>query len=183
MSVRSVACGKVPCSRHQYISVARRLPRTVSEEKLARGLELIAKASPLVEDPESISVAYLPCLLVPISLVAILPHSATYPIFRLHTPEEVLLLMQIRRHIVAKKRKETRNRKSLVAIPQDLEVHRVAIVQIAQEADGRVDWDQEQDPDDVFLLGRFEVVGGMLPDQYKSYDETDEAKDCAEDEA
>lgn len=86
------------------------------------------------------------------------------PILRLHRPEEDLLLVQIRRDIVAQQREKARDGERLVAIPQDLVVDRVLIVQIAQEADSAVYGDHKQDADDVFLLKGFQVAGRMLED-------------------
>ena len=57
------------------------------------------------------------------------------------------------------------------------------VVQIAQEADGTVDGDHEQDADDVFLLEGLEVAGGVLEDEEEGDEDADEAEDCGDDEA
>ena len=66
---------------------------------------------------------------------------------------------------MAQQRKETGYCKSLVAIPQDLEVDRMLVEVVGEEGNGRVDGDHEQYTDDVPLLPWFEVVSAMPPNE------------------
>ena len=84
---------------------------------------------------------------------------APEPVDRRQRTEELLLLVQARRHVLAHEREETRNRESLVAVSQHLEVDCVPVIQDAEEGHRRVNWDHKQDADDVLLLAGHEVVG------------------------
>lgn len=58
------------------------------------------------------------------------PKHPPKPILRHNPSKVILLLMQIRRDIMAQQRKETRNRKRLIAVPQHLEVDRFAVEEV-----------------------------------------------------
>ena len=66
--------------------------------------------------------------------------------------------MQIRRDVMAQEREETAYCKGLVASFQNIKVHGMLIVEVAQEGDHTIDGYQEEDADDVSLLVGFEVV-------------------------
>jgi hypothetical protein len=89
---------------------------------------------------------------------------APEPVDRRQRAEELLLLVQAWRHVLAHEREETRNCESLIAVSQHLEVDCVAVVQDAQERHRRVNWDHKQDADDVLLLAGHEVVRRMAVD-------------------
>lgn len=78
--------------------------------------------------------------------------------------EELLLLVQARRHVLAHEREEAGDGKRLVAVSQHLEVDCVRVVQDAEEGHRRVNWDHKQDADDVLLLTGHEVVRRMAVD-------------------
>ena len=78
---------------------------------------------------------------------------------------------------------ETADRKGLVAPFQDIIVDGVLVEEVAQEADGAVDGDEEEDADDVFLLPGFEVVGGVHEHEEEADDERDEPEDRGEEKA
>lgn len=80
---------------------------------------------------------------------------------------------------MAQQREETTNGKGLVAALEDVVVHRMMVEEVAEEADGRVDGDEQQDADDVALLPGLAVVRGVQRDE----DEADEQRDAAEDGA
>lgn len=91
--------------------------------------------------------------------------------------------MQTRRDIMTHQGEETRNRKCLVAVPKNIPIHRLPVKQIAQEAHDTVDRDHEQDPDDMPLLPRFEIVRRMLEHQGQRHYDGDKAEDGGEEEA
>lgn len=111
------------------------------------------------------------------------PKHAQKPIHRLDPPKVLLLLVQIRRDVVAQQAEETRNRKRLITIAQDLEVDGLAVEHVAEEADDAVDGDHEEDPDDVFLFVWAEVVQRVHGDEVEGDYDADEAEDGAEEEA
>lgn len=111
------------------------------------------------------------------------PEHPQKPVHGLNPSKILLLLMQIRRDVVAQQAEETRNRKRLVAVAEHFEVHGFAVEDVAEEADDAVDGDHEEDPDDVFLLAGAQVVQGVHGDQVEGYYDADEAEDCAEEEA
>lgn len=78
--------------------------------------------------------------------------------------EELLLLVQARRHVLAHEREETRDGERLIAVSQHLEVDCVRVVQDAEEGHCRVNRDHKQDADDVLLLAGHEVVRCMAVD-------------------
>jgi len=73
--------------------------------------------------------------------------------------------MKVRRKVVAQQRKEARNRKRLVAIPQNCEIDRVFVVVVGQEGYGSVDGNHEQHANNVSLLPWFQIMGAMSPDE------------------
>lgn len=91
------------------------------------------------------------------------------PIDRRQSPEVILLLMQPRRDILAHKRKETRNGKSLIAVAQHLVVDCVLVVQVAQKRHRRVNWDHKQNADDVALLVGHKVMRCVPENEVEGY--------------
>jgi len=89
---------------------------------------------------------------------------APEPVDRRQRAEELLLLVQARRHVLAHEREETRDGEGLIAVSQHLVVYRMLVVQDAEKGHRRVNWDHKQDADDVLLLAGHEVVGGMAVD-------------------
>ncbi len=84
---------------------------------------------------------------------------------------------------MTQQREETRYRKSLVAVPQHLEVDGFAVEEVGEELHAAVDGDHEQDADDVLLLPGPQVVGGVLEDEEEGEHDGDEAEDGGEEEA
>lgn len=66
---------------------------------------------------------------------------------------------------MAQQRKEARNRKRLIAIPQNCEIDGMLVVIVGQEGYGSVDRNHEQHANDVSLLPWFEIMGAMSPDE------------------
>lgn len=89
---------------------------------------------------------------------------APEPVDRRQRAEEVLLLVQPGRHILAHEREETRNGESFIAVAQHLEVDGVPVVEDAEEGHRRVNWNHKQDADDVLLLAGHEVVRRVAVD-------------------
>ena len=108
---------------------------------------------------------------------------APEPIHGRQRAEELLLLMQARRHVLAHEREETRNGKRLVAVSQHLEVDGMSVVQHAEKRHRRVNRNHKQDADDVLLLAGHEVVRGMAVDEVEGDEDGDEAEYYAEAQA
>ena len=105
------------------------------------------------------------------------------PILRCDGAKVILLVVQGRRNIRAQQGEETCNGESLVTVSNDLKVHGLAVVKVAEEAHSAVDRDHDQDAHDVFLLRRFEVVQRMLHDEVEREDDRYEAKDGRDEQA
>ena len=105
---------------------------------------------------------------------------APEPVHGRQRAEELLLLVQARRHVLAHEREETRDGESLIAVSQHLIIDRMLVVQDAEEGHRRVNWDHKQDADDVLLLAGHEVVGCMAINQVEGDDDGDEAEYYAE---
>lgn len=72
--------------------------------------------------------------------------------------------MQPRTQIIAHQRKEARNRECFPAVPQNVKVDGFGVEVVAEEGDGGVDGDHEEDADDVALFGGEGVVAGVAQD-------------------
>ena len=91
--------------------------------------------------------------------------------------------MQIRRDIMTEQGKETRDRKSLIAIPEDLEIDGLLVEQVRKETDDGVDGDHQEDTDDVALLPGTGVVGGVHEDEEGGGEEGEGGEDEGEEGA
>jgi hypothetical protein len=105
------------------------------------------------------------------------------PILGCNRAKEILLIMKVIRDIIAQQRKKARNRKRLVAIPQDFKINGLSPEKITQKADDAVDRDHEDDPDNVFLLVGFDVVDRVLDDEEEGHYHGYQPEDGGEEEA
>lgn len=105
---------------------------------------------------------------------------APEPVHRRQRAEELLLLVQAGRHVLAHEREETRDGECFIAVSQHLEVDCVRVVKDAEKGHRRVNWDHKQDADDVLLLAGHEVVRRMAVDEVEGDDDGDEAEYYAE---
>lgn len=100
----------------------------------------------------------------------------------LHQAEVLLLLVQVRGHVVAQQGEEGGYGKGLVAVGDNLEVDGVPVEAQRQERGRGVDGHHEEDADDVFLLARLGVVRRVHEDEVERHDDCDEGGGGGDDE-
>lgn len=99
------------------------------------------------------------------------------PGFGLNRAEEVLLVVQVGTNVGAEQTKEGSDGEGFITVSYDFKIDTVVVVDEGEEGDGGVDRDHEQNANDVLLLVRFEVMGGMHEDQKEGDGEGNDAED------
>lgn len=75
--------------------------------------------------------------------------NAPKPVYRRYLTEVVLLLVQVRRNVVAEECEERGNGEGFVAVAKDFKVYRVFVVEVREEGYCRVDGDHKEDAYDA----------------------------------
>lgn len=71
------------------------------------------------------------------------------PVLWLHVSEILLLLVQIRRNVVAHEREEAGNGEGFIAVSQNLEVYGFLVIEVAEEGDDGVNRDHDENSNDA----------------------------------
>lgn len=77
------------------------------------------------------------------------PGHGPNPVLWLHIPKVFLLVVQIRRDVMAHQGEEAGDCKCLVAVAENLKVDGIVVVKVAEERDDGIDGYHEQDADDT----------------------------------